>query len=471
MTERRPGERASLRRMAPPPPAAPRVLVADDDPDVLAAVRLLLRGEGYEVETATSPALALAALEARDFAVALLDLNYARDTTSGSEGLELIQRIRALDPALPVVVMTAWGSVEGAVAAVRQGARDYIQKPWDNARLLQTLRTQVELGEVLRRSRRLEQENRILTRAGAPEMIAGALAMAPVLELMARVGPSDAHVLVTGEHGTGKELVARWLHAASRRAERPLVTVNMGGLTETLFESELFGHVKGAFTGAAADRVGRFELADGGTLFLDEIANVPPAQQAKLLRVLQTGELERVGSSRTRTVDVRVISATNADLRAEAAAGRFREDLLFRINTVEIHLPPLRERRDDLPALARTFLERHARRYRRDLEGFDEDALQALLAHPWPGNVRELDHAVERAVLLARDRVVRGADLGLRAPEAGGPAALEQMTLDEVERLLIQRALRRHDGNVSEAAKTLGLSRSALYRRLERHGL
>jgi len=451
--------------------APPRILVADDDRDVLVALRLLLRGEGFEVETAASPAGVLAAVEARDFDVALLDLNYARDTTSGKEGLDLLQRIRALELALPVVVMTAWSSVEGAVAAVRQGAHDYVPKPWDNARLLQTLRTQVEMGRLLRRSHRLELENHLLGRPGVPEPVAESAAMKRVLELMARIGPSEAHVLVTGEHGTGKELVARWLQAASPRAARPLVVVNMGGLTEGLFESELFGHIKGAFTGAAADRVGRFELADGGTLFLDEIANLPLAQQAKLLRALQTGELERLGSSRTRTVDVRVISATNADLRAEVAAGRFREDLLFRINTVEIHLPPLRERREDLPALARWFLDHHGKRYRRELEGFDEEALRAMLAHPWPGNVRELGHAIERAVLMAHDGVVRAPDLGLRPPDAGSAPALEQMTLDEVERVLIRRAIERADGNVTDAARALGLSRSALYRRLERHGL
>ena len=448
----------------------PRVLVADDDADVLAAIRLLLKGEGFEVETATSPAQALAALESRDFDAALLDLNYARDTTSGREGLELVEQLRALDPTLPVVVMTAWGSVDGAVAAVRRGARDYVQKPWDNARLLQTLLTQVELGRALRVGQRLEHENRLLRRSGSPEMIAEAPAMRPVLELLARVGPSDANVLVTGEHGTGKELVARILHATSPRAARALVTVNVGGLAEGVFESELFGHVKGAYTGANADRVGRFELADGGTLFLDEIANVPLAQQAKLLRVLQTGEFERVGSSRTRAVSVRLVSATNADLHAEAAAGRFREDLRFRINTVEIRLPALRERREDIPALAAHFLRRHAQRYRRPVESLDPEALRVLLAHPWPGNVRELDHVLERAVLMARGHVLEAADLGLRAP-AQGPAVLEQMTLDEVERVLIQKALARHGGNVSDAAKTLGLSRSALYRRLERHGL
>ncbi len=448
----------------------PRVLVADDDPDVLSALKLLLRAEGYEVETTTSPALVLSALESRDFDAALLDLNYARDTTSGKEGLELVERLRALDPTLPVVVMTAWGSVEGAVAAVRRGARDYVQKPWDNTRLLQTLRTQVELGQALRVGQRLEHENRLLRREGMPEMIADSPIMRPVLDLLARVGPSDANVLVTGEHGTGKELVARLVHANSPRSGRALVTVNVGGLAEGVFESELFGHVKGAFTGANADRAGRFELADGGTLFLDEIANVPLAQQAKLLRVLQTGEFERVGSSRTRSVSVRLVSATNANLHAEVAAGRFREDLLFRINTVEVHLPALRERREDVPALATHFLRRHVQRYRKPVDTFDPEALRALLAHPWPGNVRELDHVIERAVLMARGSVLEAGDLGLRTGQSGAPA-LEQMTLDEVERVLIQKALARHGGNVSDAAKTLGLSRSALYRRLERHGI
>ncbi len=452
------------------PPAPPVVLVADDDTDVLAALRLLLRGEGWELETATSPALALAALEKRDFDLALIDLNYARDTTSGREGLDLLERVRTLDPALPVLVMTAWGSVEGAVAAVRRGARDYVQKPWDNERLMQTLRTQVELGRALRLGERLAQENRMLRREGAPEMIAESPAMRGALELIRRVGPSDANVLVTGEHGTGKELVARLLHASSSRAGHALVTVNVGGLAEGVFESELFGHVKGAFTGASAERAGRFELAHGGTLFLDEIANVPLAQQARLLRVLQTGEFERVGSSRSRAVDVRLVSATNADLRAECGAGRFREDLLFRINTVEIHLPALRERREDIPALARYFLGRHARRYRKPLAGFEDAALEALLAHAWPGNVRELDHVIERAVLMARDDPVRAGDLALRAADSRGPA-LDELTLDEAERLLIQRALQRCDGNVSEAARLLGLSRSALYRRLERHAL
>ncbi|HXY69933.1 MAG TPA: sigma-54 dependent transcriptional regulator [Gemmatimonadales bacterium] len=450
--------------------ATPRILVADDQAPVLEALRLLLKAEGFEVVTATSPATILAALDAGEFDAALMDLNYTRDTTSGREGFDLLTKIQALDATLPVVVMTAWGSVEGAVEAMRRGARDYIEKPWDNARLLAQLRTQLELARALRRSARLEEQNRLLGRDGFPDLIAESPAMQPVLRLMERVGPSDAAVLVTGEHGTGKELVAQWLHASSPRAARALVTVNVGGLSEGVFESELFGHVKGAFTDARADRTGRFELADGGTLFLDEIANVPLAQQAKLLRVLQAGEVERVGSSRTRRVDVRVIAATNADLRAEVAAGRFREDLLFRLNTIEIRLPPLRERREDILPIALYCLRRSAARYRKPLAGFDRGAIEALHAHAWPGNVRELDHAIERAVLLAAGEVVRAGDLALQAPSGPAPG-LESMTLEDVERVLIQKALARFGGNVSQAAKQLGVSRSALYRRLKSHGL
>jgi DNA-binding NtrC family response regulator len=364
---------------------------------------------------------------------------------------------------------------------MRRGAQDYIEKPWDNARLLVTLRNLVELGRALRRTRRLDAENKLLRRdgrAGAgdgrsdgpPPLIAESPKMRPVLELMQRVGPSDANVLVTGEHGTGKELVAQWLHASSPRAARSFIPVNMGGLSEGVFESELFGHVKGAFTDAKTDRVGRFELADAGTIFLDEIANITMSQQAKLLRVLQTGDVERVGSSRPRRVDVRVISATNADLQQEVQAGRFREDLLFRLNTIEIGLPALRERREDIPVLATHFLRRHAARYRKTLSGFDAGAMQLLLSHSWPGNIRELDHAVERAVLLAQGDTVRAADFALRSG-TGAAQRLEDLPLEDVERLLIQKALARYGGNVSQAAKALGLSRSALYRRIASHGL
>ncbi len=449
-----------------------RILVADDQSDVLQALRLLLKGEGWQVTTTTSPAGVLRALEGDEFDVLLMDMNYTMDTTSGVEGFDLLTRIAGLDSSLPVIVMTAWGSVEGAVEAMRRGARDYVGKPWDNARLMTTLGTQFELGRALRRTRRLEDENRLLRADGLPMLIADSPAMHPVLDLMERIAPSDANILVTGEHGTGKEVVANWIHAASNRSDQPLVTVNVGGLSEGVFESELFGHVKGAFTDAKMDRVGRFEMADGGTLFLDEIANVPMTLQAKLLRVLQAGELERVGSSRTTTVDARVISATNADIRAEVAAGRFREDLLFRLNTIEIALPPLRDRGPDIIALAGHFLQRHSERYAKAIGGFEPAATQALAEYPWPGNVRELDHTVERAVLLARGSSIQADELGLRrAVERSEEAELTDLTLDQAERVLIQNVLRRCDGNVTEAAHSLGLSRSALYRRLKAHGL
>ena len=449
---------------------AGRILITDDQSDVLEALRLLLKGEGFRIESANSPAGAVAALEAGDFDVVLMDLNYTRDTTSGQEGLDLLARIQAIDPTLAVVVMTAWSTVELAVEAMRRGARDFVQKPWENARLLSILRTQVELSTALKRSQRLEAENRLLRSDGGPTLIAESAAMQPVLELISRVGPSDANVLITGEPGSGKEVVARTLHAVSRRSGRPMVTVNAGGLAEGVFESELFGHVRGAFTDAKADRVGRFELADGGTLFLDEIANVPLNLQAKLLRVLEIGEMERVGSSKTKKVDARVMSASNANLPEEVAAGRFRDDLLFRLNTIEIHLPPLRERRADIGALAAYFLKTHARRYRKQLQGFDQAAMQALLDHPWQGNVRELNHVVERAVLMAQESLIRPQDLALRA-SGSGTARLDDMSLEDVEVFLIKKALSKHNGNVSHAASALGLSRSALYRRLQRYGL
>ena len=449
---------------------AMRVIVADDQPDVREALRLLLKGEGFETETVASPAAVLAALESREYDAVLIDLNYARDTTSGQEGLDLLSRIRALDGTVPVIVMTAWGSLELAVEAMRRGAKDFIQKPWENARLIAILRTQIELSRAIRRTQRLEAENRLLRADGRPTLNAESAAMRPVMELIARVGPSDANVLITGEHGTGKEVIARTLHALSPRAGKSLVTVNAGGLPEGVFESELFGHVKGAFTDARTDRVGRFELADGGTLFLDEIANLPMNLQSKLLRVLETGELERVGSSTTRRVDVRILSATNADVNSEVSGGRFREDLLFRLNTIELHLPPLRERKEDVPLLALHFLRQYALRYRKELREFDPVAMQMLVDHPWPGNVRELDHTVERAVLLAQGTTVTASDLGLR-PVREISLRLEEMGLEEVERVLIQKALARYAGNVSQASKALGLSRSALYRRLQKYNL
>lgn len=448
----------------------PRVLVADDQPDVREALRLLLKGEGFDIDSVASPTALLTSLDTREFDAVLMDLNYARDTTSGQEGLDLLTQIRVRDSSVPVIVMTAWGSLNLAVEAMRRGAKDFIQKPWENARLLAILRTQIELARAVRQSLRLEAENRMLRADGRPTMIAESAAMRPVMELIARVGPSDANVLVTGEHGTGKEVIARTLQALSPRVGKPFVIVNAGGLPEGVFESELFGHVKGAFTDAKTDRVGRFELAEGGTLFLDEIANVPMNLQAKLLRALETGELERVGSSTTRRVDVRILSATNANIQAEVEAGRFREDLLFRLNTIEIHLPPLRERKEDIPLLGMHFLRQSAQRYRKNITGFEPTALKILMEHPWPGNVRELDHSIERAVLMAEGPEVRASDLGLR-PAREGTLRIEDMSLEDVERALIQKAMGRYSGNVSHASQALGLSRSALYRRLQKYGL
>jgi DNA-binding NtrC family response regulator len=461
------------------PPTPRRILVADDQAAVRDALRLLLKGEGFLVVAAASPAEAVEAVRAGDIALAFIDLNYTRDTTSGEEGLDLLSRLLALEGAPPVVVMTAWATVDLAVEAMRRGARDFVQKPWDNARVLVTVRTQLELARIRRRNERLEAENHLLRddcdRSGTGtlggEFVAQSPAMRPVIETIASVGPADAPVLITGENGTGKGLVARALHAASRRAGKSLVSVNMGGLSENVFESELFGHVRGAYTDAKTDRIGRFELADGGTLFLDEIANVPLAQQAKLLRLLETGEFERVGSSRTQKADVRLLSATNADLPAEVAAGRFRQDLLYRLNTVELRLPPLRSRREDIPILAAHFLEKHVARYRKRVTGLDEAATALLLSHPWPGNVRELDHAIERAVLLAPGEKVRAADLGLLPAAPAGALSPDDMSLEDMERFLIQKALARHQGKATAAAEALGLSRSAFYRRLQQYGL
>ena len=449
-----------------------RILVADDQVDILNALKFLLSDEGYEVTEARSPGEALERLEATDFDLAILDLNYTRDTTSGQEGLDLMERIKALDPTLPVLVVTAWSSVAGAVEAMRRGARDYIEKPWDDERLLMTVRMQVDLRRAVRRSLRLQEANTRLQRGATPAFIGDSPSIVEVRQTIERIAPSDAAVLITGEHGTGKEVVATWLHALSERRSKPLVTMNAGGLAEGIAESELFGHVKGAFTDARFDRIGCFELADEGTLFLDEIANMPVRLQAKLLRVLQTGEVQRVGSSRLRYVNTRVLSATNADLNAEIEGGRFREDLLYRLNTVVIQLPPLRERPQDIEPLALHFLAHYTTRYRKPLTSFDGDARAAMASHRWPGNVRELAHSVERGVLMAdaSATAVTARHLGLHA-QRGGATAAEALSLEEAERVFIEKVLARHGGDVRLAAQQLGMSRSALYRRLQQYGV
>ncbi|HVF36099.1 MAG TPA: sigma-54 dependent transcriptional regulator [Candidatus Saccharimonadia bacterium] len=452
------------------------ILIADDQRDVLEALRLMLKSEGIPAVTVTSPDAALEQARTREFSCVLIDLNYTRDTTSGHEGLDLLAKLRAIDADLPVVVMTAWGTIDVAVRAIQAGAGDFIEKPWDNKRLMSVLRNQVALGQSRRRGLRLEREVEIL-RGVDDEFVAESRAMQPVLELIRRVGPSDANVLVLGENGTGKGVIAKLLHVNSRRADSAFVKINMGGIAESVFESEMFGHVKGAYTDAKADRIGRFEVADGGTLFLDEIGNIPVSQQPKLLRVLEDGELERLGSSKTIKVDVRIISATNAELAADVARGSFRKDLLFRLNTVEIRIPPLRDRREDIIPMATRFLARCGMRYGKPSLRFSPSAERALLAYAWPGNVRELSHVVERAVLMAPVDVVDTLEFSLPdATRGSGPAESdaetgESLTLDAAEERMVRRALERSEGNIQRAAEVLGLSRAALYRRLEKFGI
>ena len=446
------------------------ILIADDQRDVLEALRLLIKAEGLTSVLAMHPDQAIEILKKQAVCVVLMDLNYTRDTTSGQEGLDLLERIRALDADLPVVVMTAWGTIDIAVEAMRRGANDFVEKPWDNARLMAILRNQAALGATRRRALKLERENEILRGNERGDFIAESAAMGPVLDMIQRVGPTEANILVLGENGTGKGLIADLLHKNSRRAQMPLIKVNMGGIAESVFESEIFGHVRGAFTDAKQDRIGRFELADGGTLFLDEIGNIPLSQQPKLLRVVEDGEFERLGSSRTTKANVRLISATNADLAEDVAKGRFRKDLLFRLNTVELRLPPLRERREDILPLARRLLTRFGQRYQRDDVRLAPAAERALLGYAWPGNVRELSHVIERAVLMAPTRQISDLDFSF-APPVPTLSELDHMTLDAAEEMLVRRAMTRSEGNVQKAAEHLGLSRAALYRRLEKYGI
>src|SRR5580704_6237606 len=448
-------------------PNRAKILITDDQSELLSALSFICSAEGYHTTCVDSPEAAVAALGKSEFDLILMDMNYHPDRTTGQEGLDLLRRVQQIDPLLPAVVMTAWGSIPLAVEAVKAGARDFLQKPWENERLLSILRTQIQLRAALKGKERLEAENQVLRSAQNPisDFVALSAAMQEVQRIVEQVAPSDANIMITGENGTGKGVVARMLHRLSSRSQQPLISVNMGGIPETLFESEMFGHVKGAFTDARADRAGRFELAEGGTLFLDEIANLTGSQQAKILRVLETGEFERVGSSKTKQANVRILSATNADPLAEINAGRFREDLYFRLNTIQVHLPPLRERLDDIPELVRFFLGELTARYRK--KGFEvsPEALQAVRRYPWPGNIRELRHVMERAVLLARSSSIEPTDLGLQLAVSRANV-LDEMDLESMEAHLIKKALDRHDGNAVSAAKALGLSRSAFYRRL-----
>ena len=443
----------------------PLILIADDHADVRQALSLLLRESGYEVATAASPAEALSALRQSPPDLVLLDLNYQRDTTSGAEGLALLRKIRAQHRELPVVILTGWATVSLAVEAMQLGAQDFLEKPWENARVRSITAHHLASARARAEVRRLGDEGR-LTDGEEDGPVYRSRSMQELLAVAGRVAASEVPVLLTGESGTGKSLLARWIHRHSPRSKGPFVGVNLGGLAETLFESEIFGHVKGAFTDARTDRVGRIERASGGTLFLDEISNITPTQQARLLHVLEERTFERVGEAVSRPADARILAATNADVRQLIRDGRFREDLYFRLNTVEIALPPLRARRDDIQLLAAYYLTRYAKESGREPLTLTDGASRALESHDWPGNVRELAHVMQRAVLLAKDDAVEVADLRLGEREAA--ETLDNLTLEQAERYVIQRALESCGGDVTAAAVKLGMSRSALYRRLEK---
>jgi DNA-binding NtrC family response regulator len=454
------------------------ILIVDDDPSVVASLGLLLKRHGHPNRGARSPEEALSLLRGQEFDLVLQDMNYSRGT-AGEEGLELLGEIRRLRPRLPVVLITAWGSISLAVEGMKAGAADFVTKPWNNAQLLQSVETALSLaaqsGEPRSGAVSREELDRRYDFRG---LIGADPKWVKILELVGRVAPTDASVLVTGESGTGKELIAEAIHRNSRRQGGPFVKVNLGGISSTLFESEMFGHVKGAFTDARADRKGRFELADGGTIFLDEIGEIDPPAQVKLLRVLQDRSYEVLGSSVTRTVDVRVVSATNRDLASLVAQGQFREDLLYRLNLIAMRLPALRERRGDVPLLARHFLDLSTRTYRRGPIAITDRALSWLQDQPWPGNIRQLKQTIERAVLVIDGDRLDVGDLvalsGLEEREARGGTALPSpgtMTLDEMEKAMIVKCMGHYEGNVTKVAEALGLSRAALYRRFEKYGL
>lgn len=458
---------------------AQHILVVDDDNGVLSALQMLLKSENFSAVAVNSPAQALAVLARQDFSLILMDLNYSSDTTSGDEGLKLISAIRQLDDLIPIVVMTGWGTIEVAVSTIKKGADDFIQKPWENDRLLAIINNQIKLASIQKKSQKLSLQNQLLQEAACPttDIIAESPIIKTVLNTLKQVAKSDVSILLTGENGTGKSMYARYLHSLSLRKQSPLVAVNMGAVTESLFESEMFGHVKGAFTDAKETRIGRFELADEGTLFLDEIANTPYSQQGKLLRVLEDSQFEKVGSSKTQTVNIRLITATNSNLHLAVSNGNFRKDLLYRINTVEIEIPPLRQRTDDIMPLAHSFLSKTAKKYSLPILSISHDAECALKSYSWPGNVRELCHVMERAQILCQTTSIQPHDLGLniatKNASADNSAKIKTENdlrpMEEIEADIIHTRLQYFDGDALKAAKSLGMSRSAFYRRLEKN--
>ena len=452
------------------------ILIVDDNPGVLSAGKLFLKRHFAVVETTRDPSDIPALLASTRFAVILLDMNFGKSNRhSGQEGLDWLERILQIDPNAVVVLITAFGDVELAVQAIKNGATDFVLKPWDNHKLLATLHAAMRLSSSMEENSQL-----ISSQSGAnlaavrdlPQIIYQSEAMHAVMQTVAQVADTDANVLLLGENGTGKDLVAKAIHGQSLRVQGNFIKVDLGALTESLFESELFGHVKGAFTDAREDRAGRFEAADGGTIFLDEIGNLPMTQQSKLLTVIQEKAIVRVGSNRQRNVNVRVLAATNQDLYAAVQNREFRQDLLYRINTIEIHLPPLRERLEDIEPLTYHFLKQFAHKYKRPASSLSASLLKEMLRYPWPGNIRELQHAVERAVIMSNSERLQPDDFFFRDTQTTpGDLDLPSMNLDDMEKQLIIKAMSTYQGNITEAAQELGLTRASLYRRLEKYNL
>ncbi len=448
------------------------ILIVDDDASVTASLALLLKQHGHPAVAAHSVDEALTLLRRERPSLVIQDMNFSRRTT-GEEGIALLEAIRAEQPRLPVILMTAWGSIGLAVEGMKRGAADFITKPWSNANVVQSVETALGLAQARASEAPAPTRGELDASFDFGNIIGSDPKIIAVLDLIGRVAATDASVLITGESGTGKELVAEALHVNSRRRGKPFVKVNLGGVSSTLFESEMFGHVRGAFTDARQDRKGRFEVADGGTIFLDEIGEIDPASQVKLLRVLQDRTYEVLGSSRTRTVDVRVISATNRPLHELVPRGEFREDLLYRLNLITIALPPLRERRGDIPRLASHFLRHAAQQYGRETDAIAPRAMEWLNAQNWPGNIRQLKQTIERAVLMRDTRQLEVSDFTADAAQPRDTTLPEPgtMTLDEIEKSMILKCMKAYDGNISRVAEALGLSRAALYRRLEKYGL
>lgn len=456
-----------------------RVLIADDDINIIAGLKFLLADYGYETLTVTTPQAALESIEKQTIDLILLDMNFQQDTTSGQEGIELVRKISATGLDIPIVVMTGWATIDIAVEAMQAGAKDFVQKPWKNERIINAIETQIALATSGRSVERLSQQNQLLTLQAHPSDRAGIIANSPamqeLLDNLESLAQSDMSILLTGDNGTGKSMLAAYVHKVSARAKHSFVPVNMGAISASLFESEMFGHVKGAFTDAKENRIGRFEMAENGTLFLDELANIPLAQQAKLLRVLEERKFEAVGSNKSLHANVRIISATNSDLQNDIAENRFRQDLYFRLNTIELRVPSLAERIDDIPDLARYFLKMFSDKYHKKCPLLSDAALTKLQSYNWPGNIRELSHTMERLLFTCKQEVVNAENIVLTMPEKKIAESYEQdnsqLTLEQIEKNTIVERLLIHNNNATETAKSLGLSRSGYYRRMTKYEL